>query len=266
VAETLLNQQEPKLDPVIDSKRQNGRMKRIIGIILSVIMIGLTAYVLKLQHQNYNILTQSTDIALTATDSATVNYRAYVGRYRATKIELDETTHKLEVVNNQLNQVTSELDTTKGLLTQTQGMLGAAQEENSRLKSELQGLEHLRTTENVQNLGELQNKIQALRERDSDITLQLTDLKNQLRAFNAEFSKVDEGRSLITLFQSKINLVKTRMSYLRQEAFIARVAAQKERDRLAVLNGNNGFVVRDGHLLNPEAAKKSFAIDVKLVQ
>jgi len=94
----------------------------------------------------------------------------------------------------------------------------------------------------------------------------LTDLKNQLRAFNAEFSKVDEGRSLITLFQSKINLVKTRMSYLRQEAFIARVAAQKERDRLAVLNGNNGFVVRDGHLLNPEAAKKSFAIDVKLVQ
>jgi hypothetical protein len=87
-----------------------------------------------------------------------------------------------------------------------------------------------------------------------------------MRAFNAEFSKPDEGRSLIVLFQNKINLVKSHMRYLKQEAFFAKVAAQKEKDRLAVLNGNSGFIVRNGKVQNPDGTKKTFAIDVKMVQ
>lgn len=266
MAETVLNQQESKLDQGVDTQRQNNQLKRILGIVLSLVMIALTAYVLNLQNLNSSILVKSTDLALTASDHATSNYRTYVGRYKETKIELEETTRKLEEVNRQLNQVTIELATTKGMLTQTQGMLTSAQEENVKLKQELQGLDALRNTENVQNVSELQAKIQALNENDIQVSQQLTDLKSQLRAFNAEFSKPEEGRSLIVLFQSKINLVKSHMRYLQQEAFFTRVAAQKEKDRLAVLNGNSGFVVRDGKLQNPDGTKRTFAIDVKVVQ
>jgi chromosome segregation ATPase len=219
-----------------------------------------------LQHQNNNILSQSTDLALTATDHATVNYRTYVGKYKETKIELDETTRKLQVVKSQLDQVSAELATTKGMLTDTQGMLSQAQEENIKLKQELQGLDNLRSTENVQNIDELQTRIKNLKEKDSQVSSQLAELKNQLHAFEGEFSDPQEGKSLIVLFQNKIKLVKTRMRYLKQEAFFARVAAQKEKDRLAVLNGNSGFVVRNGQLQNPDGTKKSFAIDVKIVQ
>ena len=236
-------------------------------------MVVLTVYVLYLQHQNYNILSQSTNLSLAAGDRATGNYRTYVGKYKvtkveldATKVQLDETTKKLEEVNRQLDQVTTELATTKGMLTQTQGMLVSAQEENTKLKQELQGLDQLRDSENVQNLGELQNKIDTLKTRDSQVTLQLAELKNQLRAFEADFSDLDEGQSLIVLFQNKIKLVKTRMRYLKQEAFFARVAAQKEKDRLATLNGNSGFVLRNGQVQKPDSTKKSFAIDVKIVQ
>ena len=56
------------------------------------------------------------------------------------------------------------------------------------------------------------------------------------------------------------------MRHLTQEAFFARVATQKEKDRLAVLNGNSGYVLHNGQLQNPYAAKKSFAIDVKIMQ
>ena len=82
-------------------------------------MIGLTIYVLNLQHQNNNILTQSTDLALNSSTHATENYMTYVGKYKETKIELDETTRKLEIVNKQLDQVTTELASTKGMLVQT---------------------------------------------------------------------------------------------------------------------------------------------------
>ena len=266
MAETVLNQQETKIETNADSQRQNSHLKKIVGIILSLVMIFLTIYVLNLQHQNFNILSQSTDLALSASDHATSNYRVYVGRYKETKIQLDETTRKLEEVNRQLNQVTAELATTKGMLSQTQGMLAQAQEENIKLKQELQGLDGLRSTENVQNIDQLQDKIKSLKEKDSQVSLQLVDLKNQLRAFEAEFSNPQEGRSLIVLFQSKISLVKSRMRYLKQEAFFAKIAAQKEKDRLAVLNGNSGFVLRNGQVQNPDGTKKSFAIDVKIVQ
>lgn len=262
----MLNQQESKLETSADTQRQNKHLKRVAGIILSLIMIILTAYVLNLQNQNSSILTKSTELALTASDHATVNYRTYVGKYKETKIELDETTRKLEEVNRQLDQVTAELTTTKGMLTQTQGMLASAQDENTKLKQELQGLDDLRSSENVQNLGELQDKIKALKENDTLVSQQLVDLKTQLHVLNADISNPEEGRSLIVLFQNKINLVKSHMRYLKQEAFFAKVAAQKEKDRLAALNGNSGFIVRDGKVQNPDGTKKSFAIDVKMVQ
>jgi septal ring factor EnvC (AmiA/AmiB activator) len=265
VAETVLNRQEPRLDPGTDTQRQNSYFKRIVGVILFLIIITLTIYALSLQHQNFNILSKSTDLALTASDHATVNYRTYVGRYKETKIELDETTRKLEEVNRQLDQVTTELSTTKSMLSQTQGMLSEAQEENAKLNQELQGLNNLRNTENVNSIGELQAKIQTLKDRDSQVSLQLAQLKSQMRAFPTQFSNLDEGRSLIVLFQNKIKLVKSHMRYLKQEAFFAKVAAQKEKDRLAVLNGNSGFVVRNGQVQNLNATNKSFAIDVKIV-
>jgi chromosome segregation ATPase len=266
VAETLINQQEQKLDQGADTQRQNIFLKKIVGVVLSIVMIALTIYVLNLQDRNYSVLSRSTDMALTASDHATVNYRTYVGRYKETKVELDQTIKKLEVVKGQLDQVSTELATTKGMLAQTQGMLSQAQEENTNLKRELQGLDELRISENVQNIGELQVKIKALKDRDSKISLQLESLKKQLRAFQGEFSGLDEGQSLIVLFQNKIRLVKSRMHSLKQEAFFARVAAQKEKDRVASLNGNSGFMVRNGQIQNPNGTKKSFAIEVKIEQ
>lgn len=206
------------------------------------------------------------DIALTASGHESTNYRTYVGKYKETKVELDETTHKLEAVQNQLNQVSDELIMTKNLLAQTQGSLSDAEAENAKLTQELQGLDQLRAAEGVASVDQLQGKIKSLKDKDTRISLQLEDLKGQLRAYQAEFSNPAEGRSLIKLFRNKIRMVKNRIRYLDQEAFEARVVAQKEKDRLAALNGNNGFVVRNGQVQNPEGTKKTFAIDVKLVQ
>jgi len=268
VAETVLNHQESKFEPNTDNQRQNTRSLKIIGVILSLVMIGLTIYVLNLQHQNAKILSRSSDLALSASDRATANYRAYVTKYKVTKIELDETTRKLEIVNHQLDVVSAELDTTKGMLTQTQGMLSQAQDENTKLKQQLQGLETVKSPPavNSQNISDLQNKIQTLKAKNNEVSSQLSDLKYQLKAFEADFSNTQEGQSLIVLFQSKIKLVKSRMRFLKQEAYFARVAAQKEKDRLAVLNGNSGFVLRDGQVQNPDGTKKTFAIDVKVLQ
>lgn len=269
MAETVLDPQEPKvetkrLETVSQSQKPN--TKRVVGIVLCVAMLAVSAYVLKLQSQNNDTLVASTQLALGASHDATVNYVTYVGRYKQTKIELDETTRKLEEVNRQLNEVTAELTSTRGMLTQTQGMLADAQTENAKLKQELQGLENLRSSENVANIDQLQDKIQNLKQRDVEVSRQLADLKVQLRAYEGEFSNPEEGRSLIVLFQTKINLVKAHMRYLKQQAYFAKVAAQKEKDRIAQLNGNSGYVIKDGKLQNPDGTMKKYAINVQVVQ
>lgn len=266
MAETLLNQEETKIDTQPGTRRVNFHLKKIIGIVLFLVMVVLTVYALQLQNQNSNIVYRSLELSTISSERAAVNYRTYVEKYKVTKAQLVETTQKLEAVNHQLDQVTAQLTETQGMLTQTKGMLVAAQEENIKLRQELQGLDDLRNTENVQNMAELQDKIKTLKDKDSQISYQLEDLKKQLRAFEAQFSTPEEGQSLITLFQNKIRLVKSHLRYLKQEAYFAKVAAQKEKDRLAVLNGNSGYVIRNGQLMNPNGTKKTFAIDVKIMQ
>ncbi len=276
MSETVLNQEERKLnskESPEQKKNRYQRMNRILGIVLSIIMIGLTAFVLKLQHENSQILGQSNDVGQSSAEGLSNNYRSYVKQYKDTKAQLEETTRKLEAVTLQLNDVTAQLETTKGLLTQTQTMLAQAQAENTKLKEDLQNLDGIRgtdssqiTAQGAQNISELEARIASLKTKNTQAAAELSDLKGQLHAFQADFSTVEEGRSLIVLFQSKIKLVKSRMRYLEQEAYFARIAAQKERDRIAALNGNNGFVLRNGVYQKPNPTNKTFSIDVKMVQ
>ncbi len=269
MAESVLNQEEQKLNANNQGEVDKGRFystKRIVGIVLSILMIGLTAYVLKLQHENNQILTRSSDLALTAGASQASNYRSYVKQYKDTKAQLEETTHKLEAVTKELNDVTVQLNATKSMLTETQTMLAQAQAENNKLKEDLQSLDGIKAGENVQNLSQLETRIASLKAKNDQDSTELKGLKTQLRVFQADFSTMGEGRSLISLFQNKIRLVKNRMRYLEQEAHLAKVAAQKERDRIAALNGNSGFVVRNGALQKPNNTNKTFSINVKMVQ
>ena len=265
MAETLLNQQEQKMDEVVDGQKQNIFLKRAVGLILSGVMIALTVYVINLQNQNNRILSRTNDLSDAASLYQAANYRSYVKQYKDTKEQLEETTRKLEMVQKNLDQVSAELTTTKGMLTETRGMLTQAQAENVKLKEEVQGLEALNSVDHVKTIPELESRIGSLRQKNVEVSLELNEVKNQLRIFEAEFSNLQEGQSLIILFQNKIKLVKSRMRYLKQEAYFARIAAQKEKDRIAALNGNSGYLWRGGQPIKSGNAK-GFAIDVKMVQ
>lgn len=268
MAESVLNQEEQKAqgNNKQSDQARSTKMKRILGLVLSVLMIALTVYVLKLQNENAQILGQSSELALTAGVSQASNYRSYVKQYKDTKAQLEETILKLEAVTKQLNDVTAELNTTKGLLAQTQAMLTQATSENNKLKEDIQGLDGIKAVDGTQNISDLQARVSALKAKNTETTEELNGLKTQLRAFQADFSTLEEGRSLIALFQNKIKLVKSRMRYLAQEAYFAKIAAQKERDRLAALNGNNGFLTHNGQVQSSKGGNKTYSIDVKMVQ
>lgn len=269
MAESVLNQEEHKTrgdKGKISDIARSAKTKRILGLVLSVLMIALTMYVLKLHNENTQILQESNELALNAGVSQAANYRSYVKQYKDTKAQLEETTLKLEAVTSQLNEVTAELAATKSLLAQTQEMLNQATAENNKLKEDIMSLDGSKPVDGTKNIADMQAKVTALKAKNNETSKELESLKLQLRAFQADFSTLEEGRSLIALFQNKIKLVKTRMRYLSQEAYFAKIAAQKERDRLALLNGNNGYLMQNGQSQSHKAGNKKFSIDVKMMQ
>lgn len=271
MSETVINQnqeeqQQRKQDaPILERKDAHAGLRKTIGIILCIIMVGLSIYVLDLESQNFRTLAKTNELFAVSSVRQATNYRTYVIQYKETKAELDETTRKLAMVTAELDRTTAELSATKGMLSDMQTLLNQTQGENLKLRQEIQELEGLSTTENVKNLPELEAKISSLKRQNAQVTTELGGVKNELRAFQGDFNTIEEGKSLLTLFRSKINLVKSRMRYLRQEAYMAKVSAQKERDRVETLNGNSGFLLRDGQSQKP-AGTRGFAIDVKMLQ
>lgn len=264
MADSASNEQDQKNATANDGRKQNNTLKTIIGGILIVIMLALTGYVLNLQNQNYAVLNQSTILSLKSQAKQAANYRVYVQQYKDTREELEQTVIKLTQVQKDLDRVSTELAEAKGMLTQTNDLLVQAQQENDKLKSDIEALEALRSAEQVNSIGELEVKISSLKKKNVEVSDQLNSVKNEMRAFEADFNNMDEGKSLLVLFQNKIKLVKSRMRYLKQETYFAKVAAQKEKDRIESLMGNNGFLVKDGNH-QQGGSSKGFAIDVKIV-
>ena len=73
----------------------------------------------------------------------------------------------------------------------------------------------------------------------------------------------------IRFFKSKIYAVKDRVKTIKREAYLAKIDAQKELDRLEFLAGNQGYVKKDYEWTDPTPKGVSFDdinIDVKFVK
>ena len=261
----VLNLLHKRVEQIMDQVARSEKTKNIVGVILCGVMVILTIYVLHLQNTNYHTLSGSNDMVLQSSVQQAENYRTYVQKFTETKKQLEITTTKLEQVTLALNQATAELSSTKILLTDTQNLLAEAQSENGKLKEQLQSLDAIGIHVNgAQKTEALSGVISSLKAENVKYNRQIEGLNNELKAFEVQVSNMQEGKSLLTLFRTKINEVKAKMSALNREAYYAKVAAQKERDRIATLAGNSGFLVKEGKGFS--ADKKSFAIDVKIVQ
>ena len=261
----VINLLKKRVEEIMAKIERNAKIINISGIVFSAILIFLTFYVLHIWNSNFHIVSSSNNLVFQSSQQQAQNYRTYVGRYTVTKHQLDITTQKLEQVNLALDQVTHELNATKAMLSETQVLLNEAQAENAKLKEELNIIDSTGAAlPGTQKAEALSGVINSLKEENVRYGQQIDSLKNELKAFEIQLANVQEGKELLTLYRTKIKEIKANMASLNREAYNVKVSAQKERDRLETLAGNLGYLVKEGKELGVE--KKSFAIDVKIVQ
>jgi len=251
--------------PTMESKTdQNRKVRNTVGLALTIVMLGLTVYVLYIQSENYKTLEMSSEMALSSGSKQAENYRYYVREYSTAKDQLDETQTRLSKMTMELELVSKELASTKNMLSETEALLAQAQEENKVLKGDPQAMANMQKLLGNQSVVAARN-IDTLKKQNEEYDNELMRLKGDLTNFQANVGDVRQGRSLIVEMKQKIREVKERMRLLKKEAAEARVAAQKERDRQLILLGNNGYLIKDGELVTAEKGKKTVDIDVKFV-
>ncbi|OGX32012.1 MAG: hypothetical protein A2787_03135 [Omnitrophica WOR_2 bacterium RIFCSPHIGHO2_01_FULL_48_9] len=146
-----------------------------------------------------------------------------------------------------------ELGITKTLLADAERDLEAARQENAQLQ-ELIGAKD----------GEIaQNKVMI-----DQLTAEVKTIKERLRILEGDVVSMQEGRSTIAIYKEKVHKVKVKIHEFKQQAQAVKVAAQKERDRIAMALGNNGYFTKGGKPYNPNysAPAKGVEINVEFVK
>ncbi len=198
------------------------QVANVAGIILFVMMIGLTVYALREQRDIYESLSRSNKLMQQSTAEQAGLYQNYVSLYQKKESELDRISRELAVAQQSLNQ--------------TQSLVADLRNTNQSLESQMVALKEAAAASaaslNAQ-AGEISDKIKT--SLDANEVKALQDIK-----------AASDGQAMIDSFKEKIKFVKQKISEIRRQEKLITKENQKQLDLVALENGNQGFLAKDG--------------------
>jgi hypothetical protein len=239
-------------------KKENIRRKieNFLGVLVIIASIFLTVYVTWLGTEIYMSMQQSSNELLDNATQQSALTLSYAQRLEATNLELVS-------VRNELSYMTK-------LYQDNQSILASAQQELTAIKSVLAETQMLlsqstgRDLEEIQrasrqNLGQaslvLESSLAQLQQDNSKLAEEMKTLQSRLDYFEGNVKNIEEGRSLIHVFKGKIKQVKSKIRQYKRDVEDLRVAALSQKDSIRLVLGNNGYMVRNGEIVNVDMEK-----------
>ncbi len=214
------------------------RISRVTGAVVLIAVAALTGYALWLFGIVYQGISSSNEQMLQSVDRQAVLTRNYQGLYQETNrkllaatLELNQTNALYQESRQMLQAASAELRSVKAILTQTETMLAFAQRENLQLKQEIQ-------------------TVSQLKDKDAHLADKVDGLQGQLDDFvHNRVKDVEAGRTWISFYHSRIKVVQSEIRQIKAKVRSARIAALRQRDRLRTMIGNNGYLTKDGQIV-----------------
>ena len=189
-------------------------------------------------------------------------YVEFSTKYQELKISNDRIRRLLEKQTEQTLNYARELELYKENLAKTETLLTKVQEENNQLREKLVLLDKLQ---------ELEDTVARLKEKNTLMINHLSSLQKQEPDFRKSIQTMEEGRKVLSKYSKYIGDIKDRLSVIKRDEHRQEMARKKEDDRVKLLAGNNGYMIRDGQpksmeLVLPPKEKKDVTIDVTFVK
>ena len=258
-ASEILERLKERVSDRIAKIERFDRLGDILNLTLFILAVGLGIIVLRQQFAVHKTIEKSNHLMLGSSKEQADLYRMSMGAYQMQALVLTE--------------LTKNYSTTKALLTQTESLLsriqkdyGLAQKEVSSLKSsltqarmaglsdstkvliserdDLKGqLASLRTEINLllqENPGLLSSRRASYESRVDNINIQMQDLK-----YSTLIANIKEHKKVIRESHHKIALLKRQAREAKKEIL-------RQKDAVALAQGNQGYVIKDGQLLSAQ--------------
>ena len=256
-----MSEKEQKPTEPEHKKTTNPEKWKALCFIVFFFMIGTSALCIWLMWKSYDALKKDSEMNKSLTSRQMVIYQDLNDRFSETKSSLDVISEELLTSRQKLSLTKKELATVQALYDQSQLDVKAAKKMAKKLEAAMKDLEKLHQEQMEKGFSDLNNMITTLKEQNSSMVEEMADLKKELSIYEADISNLDEGKGLLELFKSKIHLVKRKMTYLKREARLARIEAQRQRDYIETINGNGGFLIKDGASQSTQEQRKRVNVE-----
>lgn len=218
-----------------------------VRIILLVVIGLLSVYSVVVWVLNYVTLQQAVTVNETVIEGQAKNFRTV-------KTSLD-------VANQKVADLTTELQTANAELSLTRNELSSVQSLNDQLKAGIEVLEHYKSRAAAKGEA-LGSMINAFKRKNKQLDADLQSVRKELANFQPDIADNKEAREKIVRFKDQIRLVKKNMVALKEQALVMKKAAQEQRDRLEILYGNNGYLMKDGR--DQSLKRQGTQVDIKV--
>ncbi len=270
----------PKLEKRVENRRKSERtikyLNKFCDGLLFCAIIGLTAYTVWMSADVYQHMERTNkQMEVVTTQQATL-IQHYQDKYEVSQTELASVREELTSAQKRIAQleldleesrrlysegeqmiasINQELDSTRKALTETETMLNQA----LASKTEIEGLSAEQQKEFEEKRQTLSTTVDRLEKENKDLTNLMRRLESQLAYYQGDVKNTDEGELLIRTYKRNMKLVKSKIRQFKRDAQRLNRAAQKERDRLQVLLGNNGYFMKDGSVVRVDEQKYTAA-------
>ncbi len=237
-------------------RRQITGILSIFFIVMAVVLVG---YIVLLSYTVYkNMDKANREMAAVMTRQSGI-IRRYASLYKLSqqkladsiselssiKLELAKAKHSYEEERNLLFNMAKELETTKSILKETEQMLAKVKEEKKILAANTTSSSG--SIDKKQKL--LQNTITELKSKNEALGKELSELKKKLDYYEGKINNISEAKTLVAFYRDKIRQVKIKIKQFTKDTLAVKIAAAKERDRIRMMLGNNGYFFKDGKLV-----------------
>ena len=256
----LLNLKNMIKEKIIKIEKAN-TVINFVGLILALVIIGLTVYTISVGVETYNNMSMA-NIKMFAVSSKQVTLtQNYARLYHESELRLLEANQELNASSIMLKDISRELQMTKAILVKTESMLVDAKNEMAiKMQSEISNLTALKETELAAVRAELEAQIKALENKSTGLRTEIASLDSKLKYYEGNINNIGEGKVLLQLYHDKMNLVKSKIKDFRIEAKKVRTQALREMDRVRVLLGNNGYFVKNGEAVKVDIESYNSAV------
>jgi hypothetical protein len=221
--EHVLGRMRQRVQKGVDRFLKRRRITTAVGSALCFVFAALIGYIVWFSGVIYQDVTRTNQNLIGVSGQQAVLTQNYIRMYRVSEANLADKTAKLDIANRIIEEnrvalalFSKELEATGALLDRTEMML---------------------TDANVRN-AELNNEILALQ---AQVEAQMAKDKSDAALVSVQLSMAE--------YRMKLQDIKNQMRQLKIKEHAARVAAQAEIDTQRMQLGNNGFLVKQGQIV-----------------